>query len=80
MIQNGGSIKNTEKLIKRAEMEGAIAAAEEALAVGEVPVGCVIVDGDGKILGTIIQNTSHSFALSTHCFIIYLLTHHPSFK
>ena len=39
-------------------MEGAIAAAEEALAVGEVPVGCVIVDGDGKILGTITKHVS----------------------
>ena len=33
-------------------MDGAIAAAEEALAVGEVPVGCVIVDANGKIQGT----------------------------
>jgi len=32
-------------------MEEALALAEEAMADGEVPVGCVIVDGSGQVIG-----------------------------
>ena len=32
-------------------MQAALAEAEKAAALGEVPVGCVIVDGAGRILG-----------------------------
>ena len=31
-------------------MERALALAEEAAAAGEIPVGCVIVDGEGALL------------------------------
>lgn len=32
-------------------MEAALALAQEAAEAGDVPVGCVIVDGEGKIIG-----------------------------
>lgn len=33
-------------------MERALAEAARAASVGEVPVGCVVVDADGRVLGT----------------------------
>lgn len=47
-------------------MEKALGLAREAYESGEIPVGCVIVDGAGKIIGTGRNRREESHDATTH--------------
>ena len=51
---------------REAYMEMAIGLAREAYESGEIPVGCVIVDGAGKIIGTGRNRREESHDATTH--------------
>lgn len=47
-------------------MEKAIELAREAYEAGEIPVGCVIVDGEGKVIGSGRNRREESHDATTH--------------
>ena len=51
---------------REAYMEKAIGLAREAYESGEIPVGCVIVDGAGRIIGTGRNRREESHDATTH--------------
>ena len=51
-------------------MRKALAIAEEALAAGEVPVGCVLVSGAGEVVGTAGNETVVTRNPTRHCEIV----------
>lgn len=51
---------------REAYMEKAIELAREAYAVGEIPVGCVIVDGEGRVIGSGRNRREESHDATTH--------------
>lgn len=51
---------------REAYMEKAIELAREAYAAGEIPVGCVIVDGEGRVIGSGRNRREESHDATTH--------------
>lgn len=51
---------------REAYMEKAIELAREAYEAGEIPVGCVIVDGEGKVIGSGRNRREESHDATTH--------------